>query len=65
MFVNKKKIFHHAGGDIPRQTRDRRIHVSIGRFAMFAHVVFFRGPNSQRVTRVNDRRYTVGSKPGV
>jgi hypothetical protein len=46
-------------GDIRRQTRDRLIHVSIGRFALFAHFVFFRGPNSYRVTRVNDTRYMV------
>ena len=30
-----------AGGDIPRQTRDRLMHVSLGRFAVFAHVVVF------------------------
>jgi hypothetical protein len=28
-------------GDIPRQTRDRLLHVSSGRFAGFAHVVVF------------------------
>jgi hypothetical protein len=28
-------------GDIPRQTRDRLIHISSGRFAGFAHVVMF------------------------
>jgi hypothetical protein len=28
-------------GDIPRHTRDRRLHGSIGRFAGFAHVVVF------------------------
>jgi hypothetical protein len=28
-------------GDIPRQTQDRLIHGSIGRFAGFAHVVVF------------------------
>jgi hypothetical protein len=28
-------------GDIPRQTRNRRIPVSIGRFAGFAHVELF------------------------
>jgi hypothetical protein len=28
-------------GDILRQTRDRRIHVSIGRFAVFAHFAAF------------------------
>jgi hypothetical protein len=28
-------------GAIPRQTRDRLLHASSGRFALFAHVVFF------------------------
>jgi hypothetical protein len=28
-------------GDIPHQTRDRLLHVSSGRFAVFAHVVVF------------------------
>jgi hypothetical protein len=28
-------------GDISRQTRDRLLHVSIGRFAVFAHFVLF------------------------
>jgi len=39
--VKKIEIFHPAGGDIPRQTRDRLIHGSSGRFAVFAHVVAF------------------------
>ena len=30
-----------AGGDIPRQTRDRLIHGSTSRFVRFAHVVVF------------------------
>jgi hypothetical protein len=41
IFVNKIGIFRPAGGDIPRQTRERLIHVSIGRFTVFAHVVLF------------------------
>jgi hypothetical protein len=28
-------------GDIPRQTRERLLHGSSGRFAVFAHVVVF------------------------
>jgi hypothetical protein len=28
-------------GDIPRRMRDRLIHVSTGRFALFAHVAVF------------------------
>jgi hypothetical protein len=28
-------------GDIPRKTRNRLLHVSSGRFAVFAHVVVF------------------------
>jgi hypothetical protein len=34
-------LFHAAGGDIPRQTRDRLLRVSSGRFAGFVHVVVF------------------------
>ncbi len=41
IFVKKHGIFRPAGGDIPRQVRDRLIHGSIGRFAVFAHVVLF------------------------
>jgi len=37
----KNGLFRPAGGDIPRQTRDRLLHVSIGRFAVFAHFVVF------------------------
>ncbi len=40
-FVNKKKEYHAAAGDIPRQTGDYLIHVSIGRFAFFARFVVF------------------------
>jgi hypothetical protein len=40
-FVQKHGIFRPAGGDIPRQTRDCLLHVSIGRFAGFVHVVAF------------------------
>ncbi|MFP4439830.1 MAG: hypothetical protein ACLFVO_21555 [Chloroflexaceae bacterium] len=41
IFVKKNSFFRPAGGDIPRRTRDRLIQVSIGRFAVFAHVVLF------------------------
>jgi len=41
MFVKKHKIFRPAGGDIPRHMRDRLIHGSSGRLAVFAHVVLF------------------------
>jgi len=41
MFVNKNVFFRPAGGDILRKTRDRLIHGSIGRFAVFAHIVVF------------------------
>jgi hypothetical protein len=34
-------LFYPAGGDIPRKTRDCLIQGSSGRFAVFAHVVFF------------------------
>jgi len=40
-FCEKENFFRPAGGDIPHQTRDHLIHVSIGRFAGFAHVVLF------------------------
>ncbi len=40
-FVKKECSFRRAGGGIRHQTRDRLIHVSIGRFAVFAHVVVF------------------------
>jgi len=40
-FVKKHGICHPAGGAIPRQTRDRLMHISIGRFAVFAHFVVF------------------------
>jgi len=40
-FVKKGGFFRPAGGDIPHQTRDRLMHVSIGRFAVFAHFVVF------------------------
>ncbi len=39
--VKKTGIFRPGGGDNPRQTRDRLIHVSIGRFTGFAHFVLF------------------------
>jgi hypothetical protein len=39
--VKKNGLFRPAAGDIPRQTRDRRMHGSSGRFAVFAHVVVF------------------------
>jgi hypothetical protein len=42
-FVKKDGIFRPAGGDIPHQTRDRLIHGSIGRYAVFAHAVLFVG----------------------
>jgi len=35
------EIFRSAGGDNPRQTWDRLIPISIGRFAGFAHFVVF------------------------
>ncbi len=41
MFVKKNGLFCPAGGNIPRQTRDRLLHVSIGRFAVFAHFAAF------------------------
>jgi hypothetical protein len=41
VFVKKSGIFQPAGGDIPRQTRDRLIHGSTSRFVLFAHVVLF------------------------
>jgi len=46
MFVKKNWDFllgmsHPAAGEIPRQTRDRLTHISIGRFAVFAHFVLF------------------------
>jgi len=41
IFVKKAGFFRPARGDIPRQTWDRLIHVSIGCFARFAHVVVF------------------------
>jgi len=40
-FVGKDQIVCHAGGDIRHQTRDRLMYGSIGRFAVFAHVVVF------------------------
>jgi hypothetical protein len=41
MFVKKNGLFRPAGGDIPRQMWDRRIHVSSGKFAGFAHFAAF------------------------
>jgi hypothetical protein len=41
MFVEKAGVFRSAGGDIPRQTRDRLIHGSTTRFVLFAHFVVF------------------------
>ena len=41
VFVKRPRIFCPAEDDIPRQTRNRLIHSSIGRFAGFAHVVLF------------------------
>jgi hypothetical protein len=41
MFVKKNGRFRPAGGDIPRQMWDRRIHVSSGKFAGFAHFAAF------------------------
>jgi len=40
-FGKRTGFFCPADGDITRQTRDRLSHGSIGRFAVFAHVVFF------------------------
>jgi len=43
-FVPKRMsyvLFRPAGGTIPCQTRDRLLHGSSGRFAVFAHVVVF------------------------
>jgi hypothetical protein len=37
----RNDIFRPAGGDIPHQAREHLIHVSIGRFTGFAHVVVF------------------------
>jgi hypothetical protein len=34
-------LLRPASGDIARQTRERLLHGSIGRFAGFAHVVVF------------------------
>ena len=39
--LSGSSAFRPAGGDIPRRTRNRLIHGSIGRFAVFAHVVLF------------------------
>ncbi|MFP4437171.1 MAG: hypothetical protein ACLFVO_07980 [Chloroflexaceae bacterium] len=41
IFVKKNGLFCPAGGNIPRKTRDRLLHVSIGRFAVFAHFAAF------------------------
>jgi len=41
IFCGKDGVFRPAGGDIRHQTRDRMIHGSIGRFAVFAHFVLF------------------------
>jgi hypothetical protein len=34
-------MFCHAGGDISRIWRERLLHGSIGRFAVFAHFMVF------------------------
>jgi len=41
MFCEKERLFRPVGGNIRHQIRDRLMHGSIGRFAVFAHVVVF------------------------
>jgi hypothetical protein len=41
IFCEKDSFFRPASGDILDRTRDRRIHISSGRFAFFAYFVVF------------------------
>jgi hypothetical protein len=67
IFVNKEGFFRPAGA-CPERRRmgrysppnpGRLMHVSIGRFAVFAHVVLFVVQTTDRVTRVNETRAPV------